>query len=333
MMQFISPRRQILRYIGLTILVILLLFLLVDFEVLVENLLLTDWREYFISVVFLVAAYALITVRTQFLLQRKIQYKDALYVDASGYMFSILMQLPNSAYRALAMTRSVGVDGALTTSALTVEVMVGLLVRSLGLVFAIVLVAAGSGDAERPLLSSILIVVGLFILLLIAAKNSARIQPYLARGFAKLPRVSQEKGEQIAQSIGQTLVHVASVRRFGFAFFLTIMIWMMALLFYFYSFESMNIELTKPHLFAALAALIVAPPTSPMMLGVFHGTIIAVLGTLNLMSPDDAAAYAINLHFIQMLLLIIIGVFGMRRLKIEFRAIIKEIRSSAKNEK
>ena len=331
-MQFISPRRQILRYIGLTVLVILLIFLLVDLKALIKNLYLTDWREYFVSVVFLVAAYALITLRTQYLLQRKIRYSDALYVDASGFMFSILMQLPNSAYRALAMNRSIGVDGALTTSALTVEVMVGLLVRSLGLVFAIVLVAADSGDAQRPLLFSILVVIALFLLMFAAAKNSERIRPYLARGLAYLPRISLEKAEKYSESICRTLAHIASVRRFGFALFLTMMVWVMALLFYFYSFESMNIELTKPHLFAALAALIVAPPTSPMMIGIFHGTIIATLGTLGLMNPDDAAAYAVNLHFIQMLLLIIMGLIGIRRLKLEFRAIIKEIRSSARKQ-
>ena len=94
----------------------------------------------------------------------------------------------------------------------------------------------------------------------------------------------------------------------------------------------MNIELTKPHLIIPLAVMVVAPPTSPMMIGVFHGAVIAVLGTLGLLDADLAAAYAVNIHFVQMVFLIILGVIGLRRLNLEFRTIVNEIRAKAKKE-
>ena len=124
-MELISPRRQILRSIGLVVLIILLLLLLVDFEAIWEGMLLTDWWEYAFSVGFLLVAYALLTLRTRFLLEQKLGYFDALYADSSGFMFSILMQLPNTAFRALAFNRSAGIDASTTTSALTVEVLTG----------------------------------------------------------------------------------------------------------------------------------------------------------------------------------------------------------------
>jgi uncharacterized membrane protein YbhN (UPF0104 family) len=329
-MDFFSPRQHIFRTIGLIILIILLLLLLVDFEAVWEGLQLTDWREYTISVGFLIVAYGLITWRTRFLLEKKLGYFNALYADSSGYMFSILMQLPNAAFRVLALNRSAGIDTSLATSALTIEVITGWLARSLALLFAIVLVAADSGDAQRPILISILVVTGVTVLLFVLAKNADRLRTPLANGLARLPRISAERAEGVAVKITSLLGHLASIRRFGMAFFLTILIWLFALLFYFFSFQSMNIELTTPHLFVALAAMVVAPPTSPMMIGVFHGAVIAILGTLNYMDADGATVYAIQLHFVQMVLLVVLGVIGMRRMNLQFGAIVKEIRASTR---
>lgn len=331
-MDFFSPRRHIFRTIGLTILIILLLLLLVDFEAVWEDLRLTDWREYAISVGFLIVAYGLITWRTRFLLKKKLGYFDALYADSSGYMFSILMQLPNSAFRMLALNRSAGIDTSLATSALTVEVITGWLTRTLALVFAIVLVAADSGDAQRPILISILVVTGITVLLFVLARNADRLQTPLANGLARLPRLDAERAERVAAKISNILKHLASVRRFGVAFFLTVLVWLFALLFYFFSFQSMNIELATPHLFVALVAMVVAPPTSPMMIGVFHGAIIAILGTLNYMDANEATVYAVGLHFVQMVLLVVLGVIGMRRMNLQFGTIIKEIRASTRKE-
>jgi len=332
-MQLISPRRQILRSIGFIVLIILLIFLLVDSEALWEAIQLTDWREYFLGVGFLLVMYVLYTVRSRFLLQQKLSYFDAFSIDSGGLMFAVLMQIPKDAFRVLAWNRTEEVDASLTASALTIGGITSWLMRVLGLLFAVVLAAADSRDAERPLLTSLLTVCGLLLLLMIIAKNSERLHRPLAKGLAYLPRISQPRAEKISLNITHTLENIASIRRFGMALFLTFLVWAFALLFYFYSFESMNIEITKPHLLVALAAMIVAPPTSPMMLGVFHGAVIAAVGTLGLMDVNDAAAYAITLHFIQMLLLVIMGFIGMRRLKLEFRVIIKEIRASTHKQK
>jgi len=332
-MQLISPRRQILRSIGFVVLIIVLIVLMVDFDAMWEAVLLTDWGEYFLGVCFLLVMYSLYSLRSRFLLQQKFSYFDTMSMDVTGLMFAVLMQIPKDAFRVLAWNRTDKVDASLTASALTIGGITSWLVRMLGLIFALVLAAANSGDAERPLFTSLVTVVGLLLLLMLIAKNSARIQSPLAKGFSFLPRVTPARAEKIALNITHTLEHIASVRRFGMVLFLTILVWVFALLFYFYSFESMNMEITKSHLLVALAVMVVAPPTSPMMIGVFNGAVIAVLGTMRLLNPDDAAVYSIALHLTQMILLVIMGTIGMRRLKLEFRVIIKEIRASTHKQK
>lgn len=324
----LSPlRRQIFRFLGLVILIILLLFLVVDFDDMAEAIRNTDWSEYALSVGFLLIAYAIYVVRTRYLLKNKLGYRDALAVDSGGFMFGVLIQIPTDAFRALAMNRLPGIDGSVTASALTVGALTSLLVRILGLLFAIVFGAASFRDAQSPILSSILMVLGLLLLLFVLAKNSQRLRPYLAQGLAHLPRVSPQRAEQTTHSITKTLDEIASFRRFGIALFLRILIYVFSLLFYFYSFESLNIELNTPHLLIPLALMVVAPPTSPMMIGVFHGTVIALLGTLRLLDADLAAAYAINIHFVLMVIFIIMGVIGLRRLNLKFTDMLKEIRA------
>ena len=68
------------------------------------------------------------------------------------------------------------------------------------------------------------------------------------------------------------------------------------------------------------------------LFGIFHGAVIAVIGTLGLLDADTAAVYSIQLHLVQMALLIILGVIGMRRMNLQFRSVVREIRSSTRAE-
>lgn len=329
----LSPaRRQILRFLGLVLLIILLLLLVVDFNELADAIRNTDWTEFALAVGFLLIAYAIYVVRTRYLLRNKLSYLDALAVDSGGFMFSVLIQIPRDAFRALAMNRLPDIDGATTASALTVGAITSMLVRLLGLMFAIIFGAASFRDADNPIIPSLLTVVVLLLILFLLAKNSQRVRPYLARGLVHLPRVTPERAEQLTNSITRTLEEIASFRRFGVSLFLRILIWFFSLMFYFYSFEAMNIEVKAPHLLIPLSIMVVAPPTSPMMIGVFHGAVIAILGTLKLLDADWAAAYAVILHFVQMVIFIILGVIGLRRLNLKFFTIFKEIRSRTKRE-
>jgi len=331
-MMYYSARRQILRSLGLVILIILLIALFVDFDALMEVIRSTDWVEYGLAVGFLLIAYAIYTLRTRYLLQNRVGYLDALAIDGGGFMFGVLFSIPTDVFRVVAMNRSDKVDPSVTGSALTIGAITSMLVRMMGLLFAIVFGAASSRDATRPLLSSLLTVVILLVLLFVLAKNAQRIRPYLARVLGWIPRVSVERTERSSAGISNTLQEIASFRRFGMSLFLRILIWVFSLLFYFYAFESMNIELTTPHLLIPLSIMVVVPPTSPMMIGVFHGAVIAILGTLGIMGTNDAAAYAVTIHFVQMVILIILGFIGLRRLDLKFSTILKEIRARARRD-
>lgn len=331
-MDLIPLRSRLFRSVALIILIITLVLLLVDIPAAIEAARASDWSEWAIGLIFLLAAYTMLPLRTRFLVGRDVSYKEALYADASGFMFSILMQLPNAPFRALALNRSADVDASRATSALTLEVITGWLVRGLVFAMAVALLASDARDAERPLLNTIIVGVVLLALLIILARNSQRVQPALQRGLVYLPKVDEGRATTVAQKAGESLQHMASMRRFGGTLLLTMLIWLASFIFYFYSFESMNIEVEEPHLLIALAAVVVAPPSSPMMIGVFHGAVIAILGTLRLLDPDDATGYALLLHFMQIVIVVAAGVLGLKKMNLNFREILREVRQSGKED-
>ena len=331
-MDFNLPRFQTTRNIGLLVLVILLIWLLVDSEDTREALQQINWGLFALAVGFLILGYALTVLRTRYLLQQKLGYADTLSVDASGFMFNILIQLPNAPFRALALNRSAGVEVPAVTSALTIETITGIMVRSIGIVFAIGIVAANQRDAERPILNAMVVVVVILLTIFILARDPNRVASGLKRGLSAIPRVTEDRADGIARGTANTLEQVASVRRFGMAFLLTLVIWTLSLLFYYFSLQALNLDLMVPDLYIPLAAIAVAPPSSPTMIGIFHGAVIATLGSLRLLDADEAAAYAIQIHLVQMVILIILGVLGMRRLKIDFQGIIREIRGGKRDE-
>ncbi|MFC2043533.1 hypothetical protein ACFLUA_05235 [Chloroflexota bacterium] len=57
----------------------------------------------------------------------------------------------------------------------------------------------------------------------------------------------------------------------------------------------------------ALVTVFLVPTSSPLMVGVFHGVLIASLVALNLMETEVATAYAVLLHAIELLILILLG--------------------------
>lgn len=331
-MDLIPLRSRILRTAGLIFLIIVLLFLLVDVPAAIAAARQSDWSEWAIGTVFLLVTYALIPLRTRYLVGHGTSYRDTLYADSSGFMFSILLQIPNSAIRALALNRSADVDASRVTSAMTLEVMTGWLVRGLVFAMAVSLFAADKLDAQRPLLTSILVVAGLFMLLIVLARNSKRVQRVLSSGLGYVPRVSDKRAEQIAGRSSESLQHMASVRRFTVTLLLTILIWIASFAFYFFSFEAMGIDLGGTALLITLAALVVAPPSSPLMIGVFHGAIIAILGTLRLLDADDAAGYAMLLHFMQLIIVTTFGFIGLRKMDLRFREILREVRNRGKQD-
>jgi uncharacterized membrane protein YbhN (UPF0104 family) len=316
--------RQFVTTLGMVILILLLLLTLVDVDAIFDMLRYADWRLLLLAIACLLLSYGIFTLRTRYLLSNKAGFLETLHVDNSGFMLSILMQIPNSVYRAIALNRTTPVEMSRASSAVVVEFSQGTILRLIGLVLVVVLLAGDIQGNEEPLLVGVGIVGLLLAILFAAVSYGEQIEPRLTEGLAYVPLVDKRRASGISSAVIGGLRNAGSPGRFAIALLLSLGYWAFGLGFYYFTLRAF--ELDVPMLIVALTALIIAPPFSPMMPGIFHGLLIAPLIGLQLLESAQATAYAVLLHAIQMIILIVLGAWGIASMDIKVSDMLAEIR-------
>ena len=322
-----SSNRQTYIIIGLIVLIIIILLTLIDFSAVFELLSTADWRLIGVGTVLLVLSYVFLTVRWRFILRSRHSYRDLLNVTSSGYMFAIILQLPTTVYRLLVMERKSMAKVTDTSSALAVEVILSLLLRLFGALVVISLLVARSREAESFVATSLIIVVGLLILMFLIIAFRERLEPGVARLLTLLPNMTDEKAQHTSASIFQAAASAGSPRRFGIGLFLSMCYWLCGFGFYAFVVQAFSLDEGLQIAAIAAAAMTIVPISTPMMIGVFHGLLIATLVALKLGTTTEATSYAIIVHFIQMTVLLFLGSLGLRRLNLKPREIILDVRA------
>ena len=157
--------------------------------------------------------------------------------------------------------------------------------------------------------------------------RAGQIAPVLARGLQRLPGIDAERADRISSTAIEGLASAGSPRRFGGALLLSLAYWLCALAVYFLALKALGLESRIPPIVVAIGALFLVPPASPMMPGIFHSVLIAPLVALKWLDAEPATAYAVLLHAIQMVCLIVLGVWGLSRLDVKMGEVLAEVRS------
>jgi hypothetical protein len=207
-----------------------------------------------------------------------------------------------------------------------VELLLGTLLRLVGFALAVALLAADLRDAEQPLLIGVGLVVVLLALLFWSVGHAKQIQPRLAGGLRRVPRVDEGRADRISSRLVGGLESAGSPRRFGVALLMTLAFWLCGFVFYFLAARAFEIDVPIPYLLVALVTLVVAPPSSPLMPGIFHGLVVAPVVAFKLLSVEAATAYAVLVHAIQMVCLITLGFWGLSQMGISLSELLAEMR-------
>jgi|GEM_PF-2534228 len=321
-----SPRRQLLITVGLVILLIILLFLLVDMGAVIDMLRQANWGLLLLGVPFLLLCYLLLLIRWRYLLGNSPTLKETQHVLFSGMMLSIITPIPNSPFRVVAISRTTDVKATTATSSIAVEYLDSFILRLIGLTLGTVLLLGNLRGSENTLLigagAVILMVAALFLLV----SQRERIAPPLTRALARVPRVGEERAERASSAIVDFLAGTGTPKQFAVALLISLAYWVCALVFYYLAVLGLGVESRVPLLVVAIGALFLVPPASPMMPGLFHSVLIAPLVTLNWLSAESATAYAVVLHAIMMVILIVLGAWGLSRIDLNLGELMAEIR-------
>ena len=322
-----SSRRQLLITVGLVVLLIVLLVSLVDMGAVFDLLRQADWRSLMLGTGFLLISYGLLAVRWRYVLANQPRLTKTLHILTSGLMFSIITPIPNSPFRVVVMDRTTPVKATAATSSILIEYVLSFILRLAGLALIVVLLVGSLRGSERPLLVGAGVVGLMVLILFVLFSRAEQIAPTLALALQRLPRIDAERAERIASTALEGLASTGSPLRFGGALLLSFAYYLCSFAFYYLALQALGLESRVPLVVLALGALFLVPPASPMMPGIFHSVMIAPLVALKWLEAEPATAYAVILHAVQMVCLIVLGVWGLSRLDIKMGEVLAEVRN------
>ena len=89
-------------------------------------------------------------------------------------------------------------------------------------------------------------------------------------------------------------------------------------------FNALGFGLQVDEMLALSAAImVVLPPSTPAMIGVYQGIMVALLVPFGVADTGTITAYAILVFLVMMVLWTILGVWGLRRTRLNVREIVK----------
>ena len=197
--------------------------------------------------------------------------------------------------------------------------------RVVALLLALMFYANFSQPTWNLILAGLL--VGLAMALIIwLVHNFSRMIPKLSTWFARIPGLSQERVYEEMDTVGQALSDI-STRRMLMAMVMTVLIWGIFMSYYAFSFFALRfiVDLREAYTMAAIAIAFL-PPSTPVMIGVYQGVMLAVLYPLGYLNSVELTAYSILTHVIQMGLWGVIGIWGVTSSGVKVREIIQKAR-------
>jgi hypothetical protein len=128
---------------------------------------------------------------------------------------------------------------------------------------------------------------------------------------AKLPRVSEETAHQSISDLLHNLEAVSQPSRFALILLFSLITWALFGGFFYLTLLSVGSYFPAGQQVAiSLAAVALSPPSAPTQPGIFHASVVVPLAALGL-DPEALTAYAVILHILEMIWVVIFAVWGL----------------------
>jgi uncharacterized membrane protein YbhN (UPF0104 family) len=125
-------------------------------------------------------------------------------------------------------------------------------------------------------------------------------------------------------SLGEGLSTVGTTRRLLVSLTLSLLMWFCFLASYTLLFHALDINQNWSEMAAIAAALLVVlPPSTPAMIGVFQGVTVSVLVPFQITNTSNLVAYGILLYAVMMIFWVITGLWGVKQTQLNVRELVK----------
>jgi hypothetical protein len=139
----------------------------------------------------------------------------------------------------------------------------------------------------------------------------------LARWLSMLPMVEGERVRNTLSQVQVSLESAGSTRSLLNSLLFTLMIMFCFTLYHYFVWAAMPLDLEWRQILAlSLAALVVVPPTAPLMIGAYQGLLVGTLAVFRVLDVNTLTAYAILVQALQIMFWLIVGIWVLTRTKI-----------------
>lgn len=292
----------------LLILIAVLFYIFVDVEQVIWQLHQADWGYLTMAGLMLLGGYTAYSLRWQLFIGRRTSIAQAFHATNLGNLLNMLLPLnPGDAVRIWLVNRSSGISIGAGTSSIVMERLLENLLR-LAAFSGMLVIGMGFFTRSLNVLIGLVSFLGFSLTTLVwMLKNRQRILDSWPRFLGRLPRLSQERVYQTLTELLDALGAMSSPPKLAATLLNSLIIWGFFFGFHYFTLVALNMELTQQQMLAlALGSLMMIPPSSPTLPGVFHAQIVLPFAVLGI-SSSYLTAYAIVLHALEAVVIVALG--------------------------
>ena len=301
-----------------------LFFWFVDLNQVIVRLRLADWRFLTASMIALVVSYILLAIRWRYLLGNQPGFIPSFHSVNVSNLVNSLTPIPEIALRVLITGRGSGMSVPGATSGMLVERSLEQVMRVLAFLIAILTGYVLAINSSSILVNAGLIV-GFLIMMALLLRNAERFVSWIKSQLRRFPRLDQPRVENVLNDMQTGLKLAGGPKQLTIGWLMSFAIWGAFFIFAYLVLVGLNINLPVPQLLAiSMVTLAVAPPSAPGTPGLYQATIV---GALSLIAGLDLAlmtTYAIMIHILQVLPLLILGFWGLMGTNLSLRGLLRQ---------
>ena len=309
------------------IVVLLVIFVVfVDVGVVVDSLRQANWGVWGVGIVFLLVGYVINTLRWRYVLGVKPGRLPLFYSDSLAYMGNMITPIPAAVSRLFTTEWVTSASGSQTTSGMVIDRLLETMMRLITTIFLVTLLATGYAEATSAILTNLGIVALGVSGLVWVTKHQALVIDKLAHWLSHLPRLNEEQIRNTMGALLQNLAYAGSTSHLLKGLAISIAMWTFFLVFQYLALLALQpagAPIDRQTLIAAVGVLILIPPSTTAMIGLYHSVVIGALVGFQLLDITTATAYAIVLHLPQMAFWFLAGGLAINQTNIDLKKLLE----------
>ncbi len=317
-------KKRILISLAVTLVIGGLFFWFIDLDQVIKLLREADWQLLLAGIGALLIAYLLLALRWRYLLGNKPGLLSSFHAVNISNLVNSLTPIPEIAVRVFITGGESGMSIPGATSGMLVERSLEHVMRGLAFLFALLTGYVIAFKTSSMVFNGGLIM-SFLILVVWLIRNAERVVSWMQIRLARFKRLDQRRIEKALSDMEAGLRLAGSPRQLTYGWFMSFGIWGAFFVFAYLVLLGLNINLPVEQMVAiTMLTLAVAPPSAPGTPGLYQATIIGALSLVAGIDLTLMTAYAITVHILQVIPLLVLGFWGALGMNITLRSVYRQ---------